>query len=399
MDIALTCRNQPILDTKNETFAYAFEVNKLPNFNNAGDIPALAEEFYEEILENFDLDNSTCFLYLPRDFLTAKALPDYESKDLIIEIEPQWAKDADCLLTMKDLRKAGHNFCLRNYDGSELANKLLPICRYAKISVEQNDSLAKIEAHLKHIQAEGVTPIASQVTTEEIRNQVMELGFEYYQGYFFTNPIITEDASLSANYLALVRLMSEINDPDADFKTLSDIISRDVGLSHKLLTAINHPSNNLPIYVENIQMAVQFMGLRRLKFWVNMMILANMDDTPKALMVTSLVRAKFLELLSEATDHKKEKDSFFLVGLFSTLNAFFHMPMIDLVNELPLADNIKEALVDLSGPMGRALHLVKALEQGSTNLAELKFENLEISEISLHFMKANSWAHQILNSL
>jgi EAL and modified HD-GYP domain-containing signal transduction protein len=106
-----------------------------------------------------------------------------------------------------------------------------------------------------------------------------------------------------------------------------------------------------------------------------------------------------VELLAENSSHKKEKDSYFLVGLFSTLNAFFHLPMVDLVERLPLAEPLKKALTDMEGDMGRALRIVRDLERGSTDWQSLQFENQDIMAISSHYMTANGWARQILGNL
>lgn len=108
------------------------------------------------------------------------------------------------------------------------------------------------------------------------------------------------------------------------------------------------------------------------------------------------VRGKFMELLAENSSHKKEKDSYFLVGMFSTLNAFFHLPMVD---QLPLAEPLKKALTNLEGEMGKALRIVRTLENGSTDWQSLQFESQDIMAISSHYMTANGWARQVLDTL
>lgn len=398
----LVCSKQPILDQKNQVFSYFFQLQSLGKDKNS----QLDEETLHLFSAIFNIEGSAflnknlCFYKAPIDFLRTDLLPPIENKEnLVMEIPIACVSNAKALSNLKSVRALGVQFCLDDYDGSEGANKLLSICSYAKINPDRWGSDQKVLALKSALETRNITPILMNIDTEESQRHYQALGFGLFQGYFFTNPIITENASLSANHLSLVRLMGQINDPDTDFATLSDIISRDVGLSHKLLTAINHPSNNLPIYVDSINTAVKYMGLRRLKFWVNMMVLSNMDDSPRELMVTSLVRAKFLENLAENTQHKVEKDAYFLVGLFSTLNAFFRTSMIDIIEELPLSDKVKSALIDLKGAMGEALHTVKQLEQGSTDLQSIKFEDQGIMEISMHYMKSNAWAHQILDSL
>ncbi|NPA72858.1 MAG: HDOD domain-containing protein, partial [Gammaproteobacteria bacterium] len=171
------------------------------------------------------------------------------------------------------------------------------------------------------------------------------------------------------------------------------------GLTHKLLSAINHPSNRIPQPVETLKEAVNFMGLKRLKFWVNMMMLSSMEDVPAELLVVALVRAKFLEEMAIKMGLTAEKDRYFMAGLFSSLNAFLKIPMADVVDQLPLADDVKAALVDLKGDMGRIIWVVRSLEQGNTRIEIPGREELDLMAISSAYMSANGWSYKTVASL
>ncbi len=127
-----------------------------------------------------------------------------------------------------------------------------------------------------------------------------------------------------------------------------------------------------------------------------MLLLSGMKDVPQELMTTSLMRARFCEALAEKAGHIHDKDSYFLVGLFSNLGAFFRTPIESIVSEMPLADDIKEALVNHKGPMGQALTCLAVLEQGNDDATDLTFEKLTINEIGMIFMSASAWAQQVI---
>jgi EAL and modified HD-GYP domain-containing signal transduction protein len=286
---------------------------------------------------------------------------------------------------------------LHDYQADETTDKLLGIARFVKLNLKTLGEEAAIAAYRKL--KDTHTPIVTHVEDEAQFQRLKTEGVELFQGYYFVNPVISADQELSPNEAALLQLVAELNSDDTDFDRLAEIISTDVALTHQLLAAINHPSNDLPREVTSIEDAVQLMGLKRLKFWVTIMLLSRAEGVPEELLKTALTRGKFMEMLAaHAPGHEPEKDAFFLVGLFSTLNAFFHLPMQDLVDQLPLAAPLKKALTDYEGDMGQALRITKALEQGSTDLMSLRFENLGIMNISSFYLTATAWASKILQS-
>lgn len=150
----------------------------------------------------------------------------------------------------------------------------------------------------------------------------------------------------------------------------------------------------IPVRVENINDALRYMGLKRLKFWVNMLLLSQIEDVPQELLVSSLARARFCEQLAEKSGHKVDKDTYFLVGLFSSLGAFFKSPIAEIVVEMPLADDVKEALISKSGDMGAALVCLTKIESSSGQYGDLSFDNIGISDIANIYLSSSAWAQE-----
>ena len=402
MDRHILCNKQPILDPAQKLYSYSYDITPIgaATLTDQALIDE-AQDLFRELDEKVGLDTlagpRNCFYRVPYPLLAQESLPQLsDPKKLIIEIDVDILGNKPALQALKTLRAEGHQICLANYTPDEAHDKLLKISQFVKLNrALLGDRLIPLHQQLQAEHTVIVTHVEDEAQFQALKTQ----GVTLFQGFYFVNPVITADKELSANEAAIMRLLSEINHEDTDFDKLIDIISADVALSHHLLTAINHPANNLPRQVESIEDAVKLMGLKRLKFWVTMMALNKTEGVPSELMLTALVRGKFMEQLAEHSSHKKEKDSYFLVGMFSTLNAFFHLPMVDLLAQLPLAEPLKEALINLKGEMGKALRIVRALEGGSTDWQSLQFENQDIMAISNHYMTANGWARQVLDSI
>lgn len=399
MPAHLFLNKQPILNTNQDLFAYHLSLELAEDAKlSEQDWQPVMEEFCNRVAEHDGMSGLTggkaAFYSAPLEVMEEKWLPKMEDiSQLNVEVDMSILGNKTALAKLKEIITAGAKVSIIGYENSDAYKKLLPLARFVKLDCKTftPDELKTIISALK---LQQIACVVTGIETEEEFAQFSQLGADYFQGYFFTNPIISGEKELSGNRLAMLKLLAEVNDPDIEFDKIVQTIGTDVGLTHKLLSAINHPSNNIPQVVETLKDAVNFMGLKRLKFWVNMMMMSEIEDVPKELLTTALVRAKFMEDLAEAQGKSAEKDRYFMAGMFSTLNAFLKASMIDIVEELPLSQEVKVALVDNSGAMGKALFVIRSLEQGNSQVM-----GGDIMQISNAYMSANSWARKTLVGL
>lgn len=400
----LLLNKQPVLDAAQTLFAYQLAVEPIEGKElSANEWETEIRSLWSGVEENIGFDSLTAgkpvFYQAPLAALKLDLLPNIEPLSrLMVEVDIDLLKDKAALTAVKEMIQAGVQIAVKNYSPTEAHNKLLSIAKLVKFNVEDMADGALTEL-FSALQDKNLKVIVTDVDTEESYQALKEKGANYFQGYFFTNPVVSTQKEIASNKLAMLKLLAEVNDPDIEFAALADTIGTDVGLTHKLLAAINHPSNDLPHVIESLKEAVNFMGLKRLKFWVNMLMLSEVDDVPMELLVTALVRAKFLESVAEKVGKAEDKDRYFMVGLFSTLNAFLKAPMVDIVDELPLSDEVKQALVDQKGDMGKALFVTRALEQGNTHMIMAGLDGMDIMAISSGYMGANGWARKTIAGL
>lgn len=400
----LLLNKQPVLDATQTLFAYQLSVEPIKG------VSLSLNEWHDEIQslwagveENIGFADLTAgkpvFYQAPIEALKLELLPKIEPLSrLVVEVDISLLNNKAALQAVREMIQAGVQIAAQDYTPNTEHEKLLSIARLVKVNASDLESL-DLQRLINEMSEKNVRVVVTGVDTEEVYQQLKERGAIYFQGYFFTNPIISTHKEPAANKLAMLKLLAEVNDPEVSFERLTETIGADVGLTHRLLIAINHPKNNLSHVVESLKEAVTMMGLKRLKFWVNMLMLSDAEDVPLELLVVALVRAKFLENVAQAIGQPDDKDRFFMVGLFSTLNAFLKTPMVDIVDELPLSEQLKQALVNHQGMMGKALFLVRALEQGNTQLVMAGFEGMDIMALSSNYMSANGWAQNTLASL
>jgi hypothetical protein len=115
--------------------------------------------------------------------------------------------------------------------------------------------------------------------------------------------------------------------------------------------------------VRSIGQALALLGVDNARRWATLSVLANVDDKPTELTLTALTRARFCELAGEQLQLASPSELFTL-GLFSVIDALMDMPMQDAVESLPLADDMRDALIHRHGPMGELLDTATARETG-----------------------------------
>ena len=257
-------------------------------------------------------------------------------------------------------------------------------------------SIDEIRKQLAYLKDNDVKLLAEKVETQEEYNQLKGEGFDYFQGYFFSKPTVVSQKELSSDSISLLRLLSELQNPDVELDEIEKLVSQNISLSFKLLRYINSAAFALNNKLTSIRQIVIYFGIQRLKDWVCLIALSDNNDKPPELIYTGLVRAKMCELIGEEIG-AVEKDSYFIVGLFSILEALVDQPLEVVLDQLPLDKQINLALTESEGEMGKALYCTLSCEQ--CIWSDIAFPDISIERLSDLYMQATIWSRQALSEL
>jgi EAL and modified HD-GYP domain-containing signal transduction protein len=234
--------------------------------------------------------------------------------------------------------------------------------------------------------------LAEKVETREQFRHCLDLGFDYFQGYFLCRPDVVTGRRVSPSRVAAMQLLARFQDPKVDLRELSEIIGHDLSLTHRLLRVINSAGPFLQQKVESISQAVLLLGVQFVAKLASLVLLARMEDQPQELTTTAIVRARMCELLGTRAG-QEPPDTFFLVGLFSTLDAILAMSLEAALSQLPLAEKVRAALLAREGILGEVLDCVVAFERGDWD-AVLQ-ARLDRSAIQQSYLDAIAWAAKV----
>jgi len=218
------------------------------------------------------------------------------------------------------------------------------------------------------------------------------VGCDLFQGYFFCRPAVVGTRGIAANRLALLQVVAALNDPSVELLEIEQLIARDVALSFRMLRYVNSAFFGVRGDVRSIGQALALLGIENARRWATLSVLASVDDKPAELTMTALTRARFCELAAEQLNIASAPELFTL-GLFSVIDGLMDVPMQDAVAALPLADDMRDALVQRSGPMGQLLDAVAARETGETGPSTLLVHTDEL------YLRSVLWAETAAESL
>ncbi len=326
----------------------------------------------------------------PRELLAGDPMLPLQPEAVVIEVLEDVPADAEVLAGINALRKRGYRIALDDYTARESDRALLDVADIIKVALSREDP-AELPRTVRELKARGLTLIAEEVETVEQFERCIELGFDQFQGYFLQHPQTFQAQRVPSNKLGTLRLLTELSREDVSVAELERILAQDISMSYRVLRCINSSFYNLPRKVDSIPQAIVILGLDPLRQLCSLVALQGFDDRPPSLIVVAMARARMCEQLGRLAG-VPDSGSYFITGLFSMLNVLTGVPITRLVDELPLAKPIENALVQEGGDIGAALRCVRAYER--SNWKDVAFHDLPHEVIRAAYVDAVFWAEQ-----
>jgi len=266
---------------------------------------------------------------------------------------------------------AGRLVALADYRPSIRADALLPHAHLVKIAVDAG-SPEEIAERCTAARAFGAQLVADRIDGPATSQRCREAGFELYQGEAHTQPATVSGRGSRADQAATLTLLVQLSAAATSVDELERIVSSDLGLTVSTLHAVNSAAIALPNRITSIRQAIVLLGARAVHALAALLTMTELSDAPVELSRRALVRASMCDALARGA-MEPHPDRFFTAGMLSMAGALLDLPLERIVSELPLADEISEALTDGTGPIGPILESVISYEQarfGSVSAAQ-----------------------------
>jgi EAL and modified HD-GYP domain-containing signal transduction protein len=395
---------QPILDKDQTLFAYELLFRDGANGSYPEHNPTKSE-LINSRFNTLGIDdisgNQRAFINFLPETIINRFPEELSSDNIIVELTQNPAVNSGLMNACEFLKNSGYKIALNDNRLQSAVLAPYPYIDIVKVDIDKI-SIQVLEKHIPALAASGIQLVAEQVSTLDQFAMCRDLGFDYFQGYFFTQPQTKTAKALPSSKITLLELMSLSADAHFDIERVASIIERDAALSYLLLRFINNPMINKREKITSLRHALHYLGEVDVKKFIALLSLASLNDTkPVELLQVSLVRAKFCELFELHKHGKKKAMSAFIVGLFSLLYTILDGDMPSILEKLPISDDIKQALLGVEGEYTQYLVTVKAFESGLWGKIIIQANKLDISQKELHsiFNDAIRWSNEMRQAL
>ncbi|MDP3430394.1 MAG: HDOD domain-containing protein, partial [Desulfomicrobium sp.] len=335
----------------------------------------------------------------PRRMLVGDAPYVLPADQCVVEILETVTPEPEVINACLELKKRGYALALDDFEGGPGFEALCELVDIIKVDV-LGKTPEQVRAITRDVKKFNATLLAEKVENHDVFKVCRNLGFTYFQGFFFNRPEIIPGRKLSASQVNKFKLLRELSAPEVDSSRLVEIIQTDLSISYRLLKYINSAFFGLQIRVTSIPRAVSMLGCRNLRQWLQVVILSdvNTEDKAQELVRLSVQRARFLQLLAARHPVPFDQDGMFLLGFFSLLDAILDQSMGLVLEGIPLDPAIKRALVDQDDPNAAWIDLLDELDRCNWPRLTRKSEQIGVPITLVNRLAAESsiWATWVM---
>jgi EAL and modified HD-GYP domain-containing signal transduction protein len=334
--------------------------------------------------------HSDIFAFLPRE-------------RTVLEVGGQVEPDAGLLARIGLLRQHGFRFAAGITGNHAATQRLLPLVDFVKIDLNAV-AAAALPDLVAQVRLAGKKLVAEKVEMRDEYKTCLDLGFDYFQGYHFAMPSVLGGRKLSPSQLAMLELMALIAS-EADNAEVERAIKRDVSIGLNLLRIVNTPAAGARQRIDSLKQALMVLGRRQLQRWLQVMLYAEpatRGHSMSPLLMLASTRGRLMELLAQRLrpGQRGVGDVAFTVGIMSLMDTLLEIPMADLLEQVPVADDVADALLRRSGFFGELLRLTECIEHmedarddAFPALHELELAGDDLAELE---MVAFEWSDNVV---
>jgi c-di-GMP-related signal transduction protein len=395
---------QPILDAQQRIFGYEllFRSGLVNAFS--GD----AEDATRQMVDNtllIGLDTlapgSKAFINCTREALVGRLVTLLPAEQTVLEVLETVDVDDEVVEACIELKSAGYQIALDDFIPGQSSSRLLALADFVKLDFRafNTEELRQIQKDLKTLK---IPLIAEKVETIEEFQRAVADGYQYFQGYFFSKPVISSSRHIPPNNLIYIQLLSAISRSPYDLDEVQRLLMSEASICYRLLRLANSAQTAFRGEVTSIRQALLLVGedqFRRLSTIAIAVSLGRGFTVSYELIYLALQRARFCELLSGIAGQLSGEQ--YLIGLLSTVDAILQTPMEQVLNMLPLRKEATAVLLGKDSDAALPLRLIHCYEAKDWSQCAEMSKPLGMTEAQLTemYVSASQWATKQLKAV
>ncbi len=397
---------QPILDSEQQLYAYEllFRRGQQNSADVTDDLSATAtvlSHVFSELGLEAALGPYLGFVNLDARMLASDAIELLPKDKFVLEVLETVDITPEVVARCRALKDKGYTLALDDFIAFEERHRpLLDMADIVKIDLMGMETRA-LATTVKALRPWKVRLLAEKVDDASQVGLCRDLGFELFQGYYFAKPTVVSGKKLSHSELSLIRLLGLILD-DSETHELEEVFKREPGLTLNLMRLTNSAAAGVRQRITSLRHAITVLGRRQLQRWLQLLLYTSPESGGKTgpLLQLAATRGRLMELLAGDMmgSSRDFEDRAFMTGIMSLMPALLRVPIEEVIANLNVAPDVREALESRCGVLGTMLSLAEAQEAGNMDvffslIAELP--GIDQDRINAALSQALAWANNI----
>lgn len=362
----------------------AYELLYRNSINNKFDTSIEESKATYEIIKNiiyvgFEVltNNKRALINCSEEVLKSDIITILPKEHIIIEILETVEANDDVIKRVAELKKMGYVFAIDDVVDFKSIEKFLEFVTYVKVDFMLTNKKSR-KVLVDKLKKYNVVLLAEKIEYEEEYEEALALGFKLFQGFYFSKPRIIKGKDVAIKSNTILILMQELSKVDFDINTIENIMKSDVALMYKFMKFINSSNFGFKQQISDIKQAVAIVGQNQLQKWL---LLVSFVDLGKEISSeytnTVIIRARFCELIMDFIDKNKKSEAF-IVGVFSEITSIIEDNIKNVICDLPIKNEIKDALVGKDNLLYKVLNLALAYEKMDVRKVNILCDNLSL---------------------
>ena len=380
---------QPIKNLDNHIVGYEIQYYG-ENSAFGGDDSAAANDFaaadtiYNFLTMNTDklLRGSLNFMTFTTTLLMKKSPRLFDKNELVIQIDDSVIIHPLAMHMIQQYTREGYKIAVNEFQFAPRYLAMLDSIDYIKLNFHTTAELT-LKNIIEIAHSMNKKCIAVGIDSEELYQRAMKLKVDAMEGTVVAEKMTYKTHNSGYMQSNFFRLMVAVVQDEPDVEEIERIISVDATLTYGLLRIANSRYFSLHSKVTNVRQAIMTIGLNELKQWVYLLSASNaenqMEDGAEEFLKLSLMRANFCSsLMNYAKNIPITKPDAYLMGMFSTLNYLIDAPLDEILQQIPISQEVKDALLHHSGRSGMLYDLALCYERADWTQIDKLAEELGI---------------------
>lgn len=406
-DTKLFMGRQPILDRDQSLVAYELLFRSARSLlqANVTDYAHASASVIHSAVANFGLHEllgrHKGFFNVSLELLMDDALELLPRNQVVIELLESIQPNEIVIERCKELKKKGFSLALDDNLFDPSFAPLYEVADIVKVDLLMTtpDALSPMVQQFRNW---PLTLLAEKVESMEMFQLCHGLGFHLFQGYYFARPVVLNKRRVDVSGISLMKLINLVIS-DAEIQEIEEAFRRNPSLAYNLLRLVNSVAMGLRERIKTLRHAIVVLGRQQLMRWAQLALYANKggDTIMSPLLEVAAMRGRLMELMviknAQLSVDREMAERAFMTGVLSLIDVLFETSMDDVVRQLNLADDIRQALQGRNGYLGLLLMLAERLEASDFAGVLPLLEQLKVKEDVL--MAAQREAIQWTNNL